>query len=78
MPNKSPSAYTHLKKFVRHAPPNQVDALIREVGREMLQRIEEKGDENVYLSTSGLGVSWLHMRMDARPKYYTYQPYKER
>jgi len=29
-----------------------------------------------WLSTSGLGVGWLHVRLDSRPKYYTYEPYK--
>jgi hypothetical protein len=30
----------------------------------------------VWLSTSGLGVYWLHVRLDTHPKYYQYQPYK--
>jgi hypothetical protein len=25
---------------------------------------------------SGLGVPWLHMRIDDTPKYYTHSPYK--
>lgn len=34
-------------------------------------------DYPIWLSTSGLGVYWLHMRLDRRPKYYTYEPFKE-
>jgi hypothetical protein len=30
----------------------------------------------VWLSTSGLGIYWLHFRLDTVPKYYTYAPYK--
>jgi hypothetical protein len=46
------------------------------------QQEEEKeeerfvSDERRWLSTSGLGVSWLHMRLDSTPKYYNWQPYK--
>ena len=29
-----------------------------------------------WLSTAGLGVPWLHLRLDTRPKYYQYGPYK--
>ena len=31
----------------------------------------------VWLSTAGAGVSWLHVRLDDRPKYYGYAPYRE-
>jgi len=33
-------------------------------------------DRPTWLSTAGLGVYWLHLRLDSRPKYYRYQPYK--
>jgi hypothetical protein len=28
-----------------------------------------------WLSTSGLGISYLHVRIDKRPKYYSHQEY---
>jgi len=31
--------------------------------------------EPFWLSTSGLGVYWLHVRFDSRPKYYNYSPF---
>ncbi|HEU5075095.1 MAG TPA: hypothetical protein VFU02_12985, partial [Polyangiaceae bacterium] len=68
-----PSAYTHLAAFLRHAPPEQCEVLLREVGfaaRECLR------NEPFWLSTSGLGVAWLHVRIDSRPKYYQYTPYR--
>lgn len=34
--------------------------------------------DKIWFSTSGLGVYWLHLRLDRYPKYYTYTPYKER
>jgi hypothetical protein len=32
----------------------------------------------MWLSTSGLGVAWLHIRLDSTPKYYQHQPYTSR
>jgi len=29
------------------------------------------------LSTHGLGVPYLHVRIDNRPKYYSYKDYKD-
>lgn len=68
-------AYTHLANFVRHAPEEQVLGLWAEVGAAAAARIQQHGERPVWLSTSGLGVYWLHVRMDEHPKYYTYQPY---
>ena len=67
------SAYAHLAAFVRHAPDAQKHALWQTVGAAMARRI---GVQPVWLSTAGLGVSWLHIRLDSRPKYYRYGPYK--
>ena len=35
-----------------------------------------KNDRSVWLSTSGMGVSWLHVRIDQVPKYYTFPAVK--
>lgn len=70
------SHYTHLASFVRHADSNQVHELWRNVASAMVSRVHKQGEQRTWLSTSGLGVSWLHVRLDSRPKYYTYQPYK--
>ena len=69
-----PSAYGHLAAFVRHAPEPQRHALWQAVGEAMVRRV---GAEPVWLSTAGAGVSWLHVRLDDRPKYYGYAPYRE-
>jgi hypothetical protein len=29
----------------------------------------------IWLSTAGMGVAWLHIRLDERPKYYSHKPY---
>lgn len=69
------SAYGHLAAFVRHAPEAQRDALWLAVGEAMARRLSAKP---VWLSTAGAGVSWLHVRLDDRPKYYGHEPYRTR
>lgn len=66
-------AYTHLARFLGKAPEAQVDAFWQKVGEAMHKRIS---DTPVWLSTAGLGVSWLHLRLDSRPKYYRHRPYQ--
>jgi hypothetical protein len=73
-PNGPLSAYGHLGAFVRHAPEPQKHALWVLVGAAMQRRL---GSKPVWLSTAGAGVSWLHVRLDDRPKYYGHMPYRE-
>jgi len=68
--------YAHLAVFVRTAPSHQVQELIKFLGISVLNRIKSKGVSNVWVSTSGLGVSWLHFRLDSYPKYYQHSEYK--
>ncbi|HEY9770926.1 MAG TPA: hypothetical protein V6C71_20940 [Coleofasciculaceae cyanobacterium] len=66
---------THLANFVRNAPESQQHLLWQTVGRELQQRLNE---QPIWVSTSGLGVHWLHVRLDSQPKYYCFEPYKQR
>jgi hypothetical protein len=66
-------AYAHIGAFVRSAPEPQRLALWRAVGRAMSRRI---GARPVWLSTAGAGVPWLHVRLDDRPKYYAFAPFR--
>ncbi len=68
------SVYGHLASFVREAPSSQVDQLWKAVGNAMEARM---GEHSVWLSTAGMGVAWLHVRLDSEPKYYHYQPYRK-
>ncbi|MCW9706437.1 DUF6940 family protein [Fodinibius salsisoli] len=72
-PHQSPECYTHIGSFVRNAEPEQQDALWCIAAEEMLNAI---GKSPRWLSTNGLGVSWLHLRIDRRPKYYQTQEYR--
>ncbi|HUE13124.1 MAG TPA: hypothetical protein VMR25_03065 [Planctomycetaceae bacterium] len=72
-PIADPSAYGHLAAFVRLAPRSQRHSLWQLVGETMARRL---GPKPVWLSTAGAGVSWLHVRLDDRPKYYGFGPYR--
>ncbi len=72
-PGDPPAAYAHLAAFSRQAGADQQHAFWRAVGTAMTARV---GTRPVWLSTSGLGVAWLHVRLDTRPKYYTHRPYR--
>jgi len=66
--------YNHFGKFIRFADENQIIAVFKCIGQTITQEIERQ--KVVWLSTAGLGVIWLHIRMDIRPKYYKTIAYK--
>lgn len=66
-------AYPHLAAFLRNAPRTQVISLWKAAARVVHENL---GPIPRWLSTAGLGVSWLHLRLDTRPKYYRFEPYK--
>ena len=74
-PQTPQDAFAHLATFSRTAPLVQQHAFWQRVGLAVISGV---GERPLWLSTSGLGVYWLHVRLDARPKYYTYSPYRER
>ena len=61
-------AYTHLKKFVQKCHVEEAIDLWRTIGQQV-QRLIKSGN-NVYISTDGRSVPWLHIRLDFQPKYY--------
>ena len=66
--------YTHIGRFVRNGPEDQIDELWKVMGEAYKESI---GEERKWLSTAGLGVYWLHIRIDTKPKYYRYGPYRK-
>lgn len=75
----SPSAYAHLASFLREAPKIQIASIWNMVAKQYVSVITNKQDNEkvVWLSTSGMGVSYLHFRLDERPKYYTFHQFKK-
>lgn len=73
-PQISEDVYGHFAAFLRGGPNDQILALWKTVGTQVSAYI---GDTPKWLSTAGGGVAWLHVRLDCRPKYYHYQPYRD-
>lgn len=75
LPQSKYSEYGHIAAFVRGAPEGQVHVFLRSIAAALRQRLNSNA-EKIWLSTSGLGVQWLHARLDSTPKYYNWEPYK--
>lgn len=65
---------SHLAAFTRTAPIELQRRFWAAVAMAMEQRVS---DQPVWLSTSGLGVAWLHARLDDQPKYFEHKPYRK-
>jgi len=79
------SCYGHLANFVRGAPDVQIAKLWNLVAETLEEQLMGGAgaavagaaiDRPLWWSTAGTGVAWLHFRLDSRPKYYQYRPYK--
>jgi len=75
-PSSHATHFSSLGAFMSTASNDQVEAFWSRVGSEALNHWRRRKGEKVWMSTSGLGVYWLHLRLDSRPKYYTHGPYK--
>ncbi len=73
-PDPAAPGYPHLAAFTAAAPPDQQHALWAAVGDAVTARL---GADPLWVSTAGLGVYWLHVRLDRRPKYYSHAPYRQ-
>lgn len=91
LPNKRESwkHYTSIRPFVGRTQKNsfrhtQQRLLWQKVAQCVLGMVDRNAEcaahsdtaPPLWISTSGLEVSWLHVRMDLKPKYISYKPYK--
>jgi len=74
-PLRDGANYSGLAEFFSEAPLDQQIALWNVVAHEINIRLSEN---NIWVSVAGGGVSWLHIRLDSRPKYYRYMPYTKK
>jgi hypothetical protein len=74
-PGKQGEDFAHLASFVANACDERKGVFWKAVGEALEKRL---GADPTWLSTAGLGVSWLHVRLDTRPKYYRHAPYRQR
>jgi len=72
-PQSESTNYIHIGHFFRADLLTQQSTFLQKVGKQMTMHINPNP---LWLSTSGLGVYWLHARLDQRPKYYTFKAYK--
>lgn len=70
------SSYTHLAAFIRSAPAAQIDALWLTLGQALGSELSTRGASPSWVSTEGSGVSWLHIRIDSKPKYFHHKPFR--
>lgn len=66
--------YRHLLEFLRRAPAADAEALWPRIAALLPARLAAGP---VWLSTAGLGVNWLHVRLDQRPKYFQHRHYAQ-
>lgn len=78
-PKNDATDRAHLGRFMTTAPDADVAALWFCVGQALEARFKEPvgRDFPLWLSTAGLGVPWLHVRLDSRPKYYRHEAYQQ-
>jgi len=74
---QDPGAFAHLAKFMRATAqdPARSRAVWSAVGATIEDHWAARPAERMWLSTSGLGVYYLHFRIDSVPKYYTFRPF---
>ena len=60
--------FSHIGNFYKHASEAEMKDFWETVAKAVEKRI--KLGESVYVSTHGTGVNWLHVRIEATPKYY--------
>lgn len=68
--------YGHTAAFLRSAPREQQHALFQTLALEIGDKLAAS-PERFWVSTSGLGVPWVHVRLDSYPKYYQHRPYRD-
>lgn len=49
--------------------------LLALLGKTIREALDAAPLAPIFVSTHGLGVPWLHVRVERRPKYYTYKPF---
>jgi len=69
--------YAHIATFLRgkDVPPAQRDAAWRQLGHVVSKQLRRQGV--AWVSTDGRGVAWLHLRIEAQPKYFKTHRYRD-
>lgn len=66
--------FGHLANFVKSMEPDIQAPFWTLVAEQVRTKLDDK--KKVFISTSGLAVNWLHVRIEIVPKYYNFACYK--
>ena len=66
--------YSHLKTFLLQAPEQQKHEFWSVLSQAITEQMTIKP---IWVSTSKVGVRWLHARIDSAPKHYRHAKYRE-
>mmetsp|Transcript_18181 Transcript_18181/g.29808 ORF Transcript_18181/g.29808 Transcript_18181/m.29808 type:complete len:415 (+) Transcript_18181:113-1357(+) len=74
------ATYSHLASFIRNAPQEQISQFWKVSAKTYIEELKHKHERinehvGTWFSTNGMGVAWLHLRIDSVPKYYSYLPF---
>lgn len=72
-PTSASDDFSQVATFTQNAPMALQHQLWQRVAATLKQLVNPRP---LWLSTAGGGVAWLHVRIDQRPKYYSYAPYR--
>ncbi len=78
----SDAEYIHVKVFMsRNGEMEKLQArqMWKALGDGLKRLLDDPftgKDQPLWVSASGLGIGWLHLRIDKFPKYYTFHPFK--
>jgi len=77
--NEGNDTYAHISNFMSlNSSQEQLHEFWISVAKVVTKQLEDRQRDkmkSLWLSTCGTGVYWLHVRLDARPKYYSYRDY---
>jgi len=81
---KKYASHSQISTFLRDVDSTERLRLFQELGRTLqVHVIDQAGNFSmlgptvpVWVNTEGSGVPWLHLRIDTRPKYYHYDPFR--
>lgn len=79
---KALTHHAHLAEFCRHAPSSTVThtwRLALQTYRSTVSATPDRGSktQNTWFSTAGLEAPWVHFRVEHRPRYYSYNPFRD-
>ncbi len=73
-PVGSKQTYSHLKSFLLNAPKQQRDDFWESLAVTVTGQLSLN---QIWISTSKVGVHWLHVRIDSEPKHYRFPQFRE-